>query len=123
MVNLRIDDRHDFDMVLDTGASCTTIDSNILYLNDCPFERKGFAKAETANGAIKVEMVEVGSVSSLGIQKEKFPIQVYDFLSHGILTSYDGTLGLDFFEGTKFCIDMNEHTITLTSSRILNSAI
>jgi len=28
--------------------------------------------------------------------KEKFQIQVYDFLAHGIFSDYDGLLGLDF---------------------------
>jgi len=38
-------------------------------------------------------------------------IQIYDFLAHGIFSDYNGLLGLDFFEGTKFCIDMKENTI------------
>jgi predicted RNA-binding protein len=38
-------------------------------------------------------------------------VQVYDFLAHDILSSYQGVLGLDFFEGTRFTIDMVENTI------------
>ena len=53
------------------------------------------------------------SFSSLGLKREKFQIQVYDFLAHGIYSNYNGILGLDFFEGTKFCIDLNENVITL----------
>jgi hypothetical protein len=29
----------------------------------------------------------------------------------GILSDYDGLLGLDFFENTVLCIDMKNHTI------------
>jgi hypothetical protein len=45
---------------------------------------------------------------------EKFPIQVYDFIAHGIYSDYDGLLGLDFLKGTKFCIDLNENTISIS---------
>jgi hypothetical protein len=55
------------------------------------------------------------SVSQLGLIKEHTQFQVYDFLAHGIFSNFDGVLGLDFFENTKFCIDMKEQTITVTS--------
>jgi hypothetical protein len=47
------------------------------------------------------------------LTKEKFQIQVYDFLAHGIFSDYNGLLGLDFLEGCKFCIDMKNNIITL----------
>ena len=34
--------------------------------------------------------------------------------ANGITSSYQGVLGLDFFENTKFCIDMRDNTITVT---------
>jgi hypothetical protein len=55
--------------------------------------------------------------SAFGITKNRVQIQVYDFLAHGIVSDYDGVLGLDFFEHTKFCIDMDENTITVTPSK------
>ena len=42
-------------------------------------------------------------------------VQVYDFLAHGILSDYDGLLGLDFFENTVLCIDMKNQTIEIKS--------
>ena len=42
-------------------------------------------------------------------------IQIYDFLAHGIISDYDGLLGLDFFENTRFCIDMKNQTIEINS--------
>jgi len=43
----------------------------------------------------------------------KFEIQVYDFIAHGIFSDYNGLLGLDFLEGTNFCIDTIENTISI----------
>jgi hypothetical protein len=102
-------------MVLDTGATNTTIDSNALYLLGYDLKDSiGLVEIETANGIIETEVFEIGSFSSLGQTKNKFQIQVYDFLAHGIFSDYNGLLGLDFFEGTKFCIDTKSDIITLT---------
>ena len=73
----------------------------------------GKVEIETANGVIETEVFEVGSFSSLGLSKDNFQIQVYDFLAHGIFSDYNGLLGLDFLEGTKFCIDTKANTITV----------
>ena len=40
-------------------------------------------------------------------------VQIYDFLKHGIISDYDGVLGLDFFENTEFCINMKNQTIAV----------
>jgi predicted aspartyl protease len=115
IVTLTFDGKHEFDMMVDTGASHTTIDSNVLYQIDYNLNNAaGVVPVETANGIIEVEIFEVGSVSTLGLTREHFPVHVYDFLAHGILSDYDGVLGLDFFERTKFCIDMIENTITMS---------
>ena len=102
-------------MILDTGATNTTIDSNALYLVGHDLKDSiGMVEIETANGIIETEIFEIDSFSSLGISKEKFQIQVYDFASHGIFSDYNGLLGLDFLEGTKFCIDTVRNTISLS---------
>ncbi len=74
----------------------------------------GTVEIETANGIIETEVFEIGSFSYLGQTKDKFQIQVYDFLAHGIFSDYNGLLGLDFFEGSEFCINMKQNSITLT---------
>jgi len=74
----------------------------------------GTVEIETANGIIETEIFEIDSFASLGLIKEKFQIQVYDFLAHGIFSDYNGLPGLDFLEGTNFCIDTRENTITLS---------
>jgi hypothetical protein len=114
IVTVELEGVHNLKMLLDTGASRTTIDSTALYLSEYKFGNTlGISTVETANGIVEVEGFETGTFSSLGITKSNFPIQVYDFLAHGILSDYDGLLGLDFFENTIFCINMKDNTITI----------
>jgi predicted aspartyl protease len=115
IVSIEIDDRFELKMVLDTGATNTTIDSNALYLLGYDLKDSiGSVEIETVNGIIETEVFEVNSFASLGLCKRSFQIQVYDFLAHGIFSDYNGLLGLDFLEGTKFCIDTLKNTITLS---------
>ena len=114
-VSVTIDEGRRLKMILDTGASNTTIDSNMLYLygyslNNCI----GKVLIETANGIIETEVFEILSLTAFGITRKNFQIQVYDFIAHGIMSDYNGLLGLDFFEGTKFCIDTVENEISIT---------
>ena len=115
IVSIEIDSKYELKMVLDTGATNTTIDSNALYLLGYDLKDNiGTVEIETANGIIETEVFEIGRFSSLGKTKDKFQIQVYDFQAHGIFSDYNGLLGLDFFEGTIFCIDTRLNTITLS---------
>lgn len=115
IISIEIDSKYEVKMALDTGATNTTIDSNALYLLGYDLKDNiGTVEVETANGIIETEVFEVKSFSSLGQTKNKFQIQVYDFLAHGIFSDYNGLLGLDFFEGAKFCIDTKQNIITLT---------
>jgi len=115
LVNIEIDDRYELKMILDTGATNTTIDSNALYLLGYDLKDNiGTVEIETANGIIETEIFEVNVFSSLGLTKEKFQVQVYDFLAHGIYSDYNGLLGIDFLEGIKFCIDTRENTISIS---------
>ncbi len=114
LVSIEIDNKYELKMVLDTGATNTTIDSNALYLLGYDLKDSiGTVEIETASRIIETEVFEVGSFSSLGLTKNKFQIQVYDFLAHGIFSNFNGLLGLDFLEGTKFCIDTKLNTISL----------
>ena len=116
LVNIEVDKKYELKMILDTGATNTTIDSNALYLLGHDLKDSvGTVEIETANGIIETEVFELNCFSSLGIFKEKFQIQVYDFIAHGIFSDYNWLLGLDFLEGTKFCIDTLENTISITS--------
>jgi len=66
-----------------------------------------------ANGMVETEVFELQKVNGLGITRKKYPVQVYDFLAHGILSNYEGLLGMDFFEGTKFCINTIRNQISI----------
>lgn len=115
LVNVEIDKKYELKMILDTGASNTTIDSNALYLLGYDLKDSiGIVEIETANGVVETEVFEIDFFSSMGMMKQDFQIQVYDFLAHGIFSDYNGLLGLDFLEGTKFCIDTKIDSITLT---------
>ena len=115
LVNVEVDGKYEPRMILDTGASNTTIDSNALYLIGYDLKDSvGTVAIETANGIIESNVFELSTFDSLGLTKASFPIQVYDFLAHGVFSDYDGLLGLDFLEGTKFCIDTRQNTITIS---------
>ena len=53
---------------------------------------------------------------SLGIQRNNFQVHAYDLIGNGVLTEIDGVLGLDFFDGHKFCVDLSLQEITVTVS-------
>jgi hypothetical protein len=56
------------------------------------------------------------SVAALGIVKENFPVQIIDFIERNITSEYDGILGLDFLQGTHFCIDTLHNEIIIHST-------
>lgn len=114
IVNATIQNKYKLRLALDTAATHSTIDSNILYFTGYELQNsKGKLEIETANGIIIVERFSIENFECLGILKDNFEIQVYDFLSHGIVSDYDGVVGLDFFKDNKFCIDLNKKEITI----------
>ena len=114
-VTLELENKYTLKMVLDTAASRTTIDITALYMAGYSIDNKQeICTVETANGIIKVNMFEVKSLTALGRTVHNMPIHVYDFMAHGILSDYDGLLGLDFFENTVLCIDLKNNTINIS---------
>ncbi|MCC7505390.1 MAG: clan AA aspartic protease [Saprospiraceae bacterium] len=106
LVGIFLDGRCRLKVVVDTGASNTTLDRSALYIANYDLQDAlGLVEIETANGVVQTEIVEIQELTALGITRRNFPVQVFDFLSHGVLSDYQGLLGMDFFEGTKFCID------------------
>ena len=100
--------------LLDAGATNTSLDSNAIALTGIDI-RKPIDKVllETANGIISTNVYLVDSIDGLGINRVIFPVQVLDFLQRGITSEYDGILGLDFLQGTHFCIDTLHNEITI----------
>ena len=105
---------HKILLALDTGASHTTIDLAALIIG-------GYSMAdairtvdiETASGVIKGYVFVLQTFKAIGIELSNVEVCAYDFFANHLLTDFDGVLGLDFFKGVKFCIDMNKSEITI----------
>ena len=116
LVDVMLDEDLEFKMMLDTGASHTTFDINALYVSGYPVGHViGKGLVETANGIVEVDIIKPKSISAFGHTVSSMNVQLHDFMKHGILSDYDGLLGLDFFKNTKFTIDMDNQTIEVFS--------
>jgi len=116
-VSIEMGENHKFRMMLDTGASNTTFDINALLLANYPIGNIiDTGTVETASGMMEVDIIQTSVISAFGHTVRGMNVQIYDFLKHGIISDYDGLLGLDFFENTKFCIDMKNQTIEVLNS-------
>jgi len=114
IVNAIIEGKFEFRLALDTAATHTTIDSNVLYFSGYELKNsKGEKEVETSNGIIVVELYDIEELESLGIYRTNFEVQVYDFLAHNIASDYDGVIGLNFLKDHKFCIDLRSGEITI----------
>lgn len=114
IVDASIEGKYKFRLALDTAATHTSIDSNVLYLSGYTLkESKGETELETSNGIIIVELYDIELFECLGIVKRKFEVQVYDFLAHGITSDYDGVVGLNFLRHRKFCIEIEKGEMTV----------
>ena len=114
IVNASIETKFKFRLAIDTAATHTTIDSNVLYFSGYELKNsKGEQEVETSNGIIVVETYVIKEFECLGIWKNSFEVQVYDFLAHGITSNYEGVIGLDFLKQNKFCIDITTGEITV----------
>jgi hypothetical protein len=105
-------------IALDTGATHTTVDLTQLLI--IGYEVKDAIRTEpieTASGVINTLIFNVSEFSCLGIKRRNFEISAYDFLFYGIVSEFDGVLGLDFFKGVKFCIDMENNVISIQDGK------
>ncbi len=114
LVGITLDKHEPMNVLLDTGASTTTFDFTSLVMAGYDLRNPlDTAEIETGNGIVQVQIFEMQEIAAFGIVRKHFQIQVYDFLAHGILSTYQGILGVDFFEGTKFCIDTVRNQISI----------
>ena len=99
------------DLVLDTGASHTFVNFGVLIKEGYRLgDTKGLVPVETANGIIYANRYEIQSLACLGITRQNIEVTSYLFDDP---ESYQGVVGLDFLQGTKFCIDLEEQLITI----------
>lgn len=101
-------------LALDTAATHTVIDSNVLFMLGHSFDQPiVIVPIETASGIMEAKQVKISELSTLGIIKDSFQVLTYDFLAYGILSPHDGVLGLDFLRNTVLTIDFKQRFIVL----------
>ena len=104
----------DYDLALDTGASNTVIDLNALFAAGYRIEDAiRIVEIETAGGVIEAYVFQIIELKALGITRRHIEVSAYDFVSNNAISEIQGVLGLDFFKGYKFCIDMTDFEITV----------
>lgn len=93
-------DNYPIRLALDTAATQTVIDWNMLMMiGYTPKDGRDWVKLETSNGVIEAQKFVLNRFETLDDKQQNFNVLSYDFLSKGILSPYDGILGLDFFRG------------------------
>jgi hypothetical protein len=106
--------KDEFAIALDTGASHTTIDLNVLYMEGYTLQDAlRTSRFEAATSVFDAYIFKVKKFTCLGITKYDMEIAAYDFLSYHLLADFDGVLGLDFFKEHKFCVDFSRNFITI----------
>ena len=106
--------KHKLFLALDTGASHTTIDLAALIIAGYSISdalRK--VKIGTASGVINAYIFKIKTFFAIDTTLTDIEVCSYDFFTNHLFTDFDGVLGLDFFKGVKFCIDMNQSIITI----------
>jgi predicted aspartyl protease len=102
-------------LVLDTGASHTVIDLNILLVAgyDKSLRLDKNVKVQTANKIIDADKFKLEEIKVIDRVLKNFEVTTYDFLAQDDLLNYDGVLGLDFFRDTQLLIDFKNSEITI----------
>jgi hypothetical protein len=102
-------------LVLDTGASHTVVDLNMLliagYNKSLRLDKN--VKVQTANKIIDADKFKLEEIKVLDRVITQFEVTTYDFLAQDDVLSYDGVLGLDFFRDTKLTINFKKKELTI----------
>jgi hypothetical protein len=103
-------DDYEVQLALDTASTQTILDFNLLLMMGYT-SKDGLEKVflETANGVIEAQIFQIKTLDVLGVSRKNIEVLTYDFLQKGILSPYDGVIGLDFFfNGGQLTIDFTE---------------
>lgn len=100
-------------LALDTAATQTIVDFNVLLmLGYTTADIVAVDTLETASGTLEAYKFHLSTFEALGYHRTGFSVFSYDFLQQGILSAYDGVLGLDFFRGHgQLTIDFKEQVL------------
>jgi len=103
-------------LVLDTGASHTVIDLNMILVAgyDKGLRLDKNVKVQTANKIIEADKFLLEEVKVMDRVIKSFEVTTYDFLAQDDVLNYDGVLGLDFFRDTQLLIDFKTSEIHIT---------
>lgn len=113
VVEVKINGEISFRFLIDTGATHSSIDKNLLQIEGIKLKESiGRQQLETANGWIWVDEFEIPTIEVLGLSLSNQPIQVIDFIEHAIISDYAGVLGMDILGLKPFCIHYQEGFVT-----------
>ena len=102
-------------LALDTGASNTVIDlAAIIVAGYSLSDAVDTVQLETGNGVVDAYVFKLKSFNALGLMKKDFEVCSYNFFGNNVYSDIHGVLGLDFFMGIKFCIDLEKFEITIS---------
>ena len=76
-------------------------------------EAKRTEQVETDGSIVDTHVFILHEMTCLGITKRNVEVSIYDFFALNLVADFDGVLGLDFFEGVKFCIDRSKSRIII----------
>jgi predicted aspartyl protease len=115
VVHVEINAQTTLPFLLDTGASDTYLDKNILYIEQISLkEAIGQVEVETANGRMFADVFKVDLIEVFGVKFKNHLIQIIDFIANGIISNYSGILGMDILSQKNLCFHFEKNVITFS---------
>ena len=115
VLNVEINEETLLRFLLDTGASETCFDKNIVLIENISLkELVEQVNIETANGWIVADVFLMDTIDVLGLKLKNHPVQVIDFIANGIMSNYAGILGMDILTQRNLCFNFDKQTLTFS---------
>jgi predicted aspartyl protease len=115
VVNVEVNEETPLRFLLDTGASETCFDKNIVLIENISLkELVEQVTIETANGWIVADVFLIDTIDVLGLKLKNHPVQVIDFIANGIMSNYAGILGMDILTRRNICFNFDKQTLTFS---------
>ena len=115
VVNVEINEETPLRFLLDTGASDTCFDKNIVLIENISLkDLVEQVNIETANGWIVADVFLIDTIDVLGLKLKNHPVQVIDFIANGIMSNYAGILGMDILTQRNLCFNFDTQTLTFS---------
>ena len=115
VVNVEVNENAALRSLLDTGASETCFDKNIVLIKNISLkELVEQVNIETANRWIVADVFLIDTIDVLGLKLKNHPVQVIDFIANGIMSNYADILGMDILAQRNICFNFDKQTLTLS---------